>query len=111
MPPDARAQMAQHQGASGEGDPRVAFDAKAIEARTDKEIDASPMPPDAKVAAKAHAHDNIAKVGRVFKVAFTDALVRAFWVSLAIAAIGLLLTAMLPALPLRAGPTPAAASD
>jgi len=34
--------------------------------------------------------------------------VRAFWVSLLVAALGLLLTAFLPALPLRAGPRPPA---
>jgi EmrB/QacA subfamily drug resistance transporter len=36
--------------------------------------------------------------------AFTDALVNLFWVSLAIAALGLAVTAFLPKLPLRAGP-------
>jgi len=107
MPADARAQMAQHQTA-GEGDPRVAFDVKAIEARSDKDIDESAMPAAAKPAAKQRAHDSIERVGHVFKGAFTDALVRAFWVSLAIALLGLLLTAFLPALPLRAGPGPTA---
>jgi hypothetical protein len=105
MPPDARAQMAQHAG-GGEGDARVAFDVKTIEAKADADIDAAPMPPEQKVAAKARAHATIEKVGRVFKVAFTDALVRAFWVSLAIAALGLLITAFMPSLPLRAGPRP-----
>jgi predicted MFS family arabinose efflux permease len=110
MPPDARAQMAQH-ASGGEGDARVAFDVKKIQAKADADIDASPMPPARKDAAKAQAHANIEKVGRVFKTAFTDALVRAFWVSLAIALVGLLITAFLPALPLRAGPRPPAAVD
>jgi EmrB/QacA subfamily drug resistance transporter len=110
MPPEARAQMAQHAG-GGEGDARVAFDVKKIEAKADADIDASPMPADQKPAAKAHAHETIETVGRVFKVAFTDALVRAFWVSLAIALLGLLITAFMPPLPLRAGPKLPLAAD
>jgi EmrB/QacA subfamily drug resistance transporter len=108
MPRQARAQMAQH---GGGGDARVAFDVKAIEAKADAEIDASPMPPAQKAAAKAQAHANIETVGRVFKGAFTDALVRAFWVSLAIALLGLLITALMPSLPLRAGPKLPVAGD
>jgi hypothetical protein len=111
MPPEARAQMAQHASGGGEGDARVAFDVKKIEAKADADIDASPMPPAQKAAAKARAHGNIETVGRVFKVAFTEALVKAFWVSLAIALLGLLLTAFLPALPLRAGPKPTVATE
>jgi hypothetical protein len=103
MPPEARAQMAQHAG-GGDGDARVAFDVKAIEAKADADIDASPMPAVQKVTAKVHSHETIETIGRVFKVAFTDALVRAFWVSLAIALLGLLITAFMPSLPLRAGP-------
>lgn len=111
MPPEAKAQMAQHSSGGGEGDARVAFDVQKVKAKADADIDASPMPPAAKDQAKQHAHDNIEKVGRVFKTAFTDALVRAFWVSLMIAALGLLLTFFLPALPLRAGPQPPAAGE
>jgi EmrB/QacA subfamily drug resistance transporter len=111
MPADARAQMAQHQGEAGDGDARVAFDVKKIEAKADADIDASAMSPEQKAAAKARAHERIETVGRVFKVAFTEALVKAFWVSLAIALLGLLLTAFLPALPLRAGPKPPAAGE
>ncbi|HEU4614613.1 MAG TPA: MDR family MFS transporter [Kofleriaceae bacterium] len=42
--------------------------------------------------------------GPGFAQAFTDALVNLFWVSVAIAAAGLAITAFLPNLPLRAGP-------
>jgi hypothetical protein len=102
--------MSQHES-SGEGDARVAFDVEKVKAKADADIDASPLPAPAKAQAKQHAHESIEKVGHVFKTAFTDALVRAFWVSLAIAALGLLLTAFLPALPLRAGPKPIAAGE
>lgn len=108
MPVEARTQMAQH-GSGGDSDARVAFDVEKVKAKADADIEASPLPPAAKTQAKQHAHDNIEKVGHVFKSAFTDALVCAFWVSLAIATLGLLLTAFLPALPLRAGPKPIAA--
>lgn len=107
LPAEARAQMAQH-AKSGDGDPRVAFDVKTIEAKADADIDASALPAAQRPAAKQRAHASIEKVGRVFQVAFTDALVRAFWVSLAIALLGLAITAFLPALPLRAGPRPVA---
>ena len=47
----------------------------------------------------------IDRVGRVFKEAFTAALVNVFWISLLIAIAGLAITVFLPQLPLRrAGP-------
>jgi EmrB/QacA subfamily drug resistance transporter len=101
LPPEAIAWMERHHGNS-EGDASVAFDAQKIEAQFDASSEASAMP----AAARAHVHEVIEKTGPVLKTAFSEALVRAFWVSLAITALGLLLTAFLPALPLRTGPRP-----
>lgn len=89
---------------TGEGDSQVGFDAKKAKAAADAKLDAMPMPPEAKAAAKQQVHASIDKLDHTFKQAFTDALIRVFWVSLAIALLGLLITVFLPQLPLRAGP-------
>jgi hypothetical protein len=103
LPPQMR-EMMQRGGGGGGEDTRIAFDAKAIAAKADASIDAAPMPEEAKAAAKQNAHAAIARVHGAFKQAFTRSLVNVFWISLVIAAIGLLITMFLPALPLRAGP-------
>jgi EmrB/QacA subfamily drug resistance transporter len=98
-PPQLRAHLVpQDRCKQSDDDNAVAFDVAKIEARADMFV---PPGPD-----REHAHAAIENVGRVFKRAFTDALVRAFWVSLAIAALGLLITGFLPALVLRSGAPP-----
>jgi EmrB/QacA subfamily drug resistance transporter len=104
LPPQMREMMQRGGGGGGGEDTRIAFDAKAIAAKADASIDAAPMPDEVKAVAKENAHAAIAKVHGAFKQAFTRSLVNVFWISLAIAAIGLLITMFLPALPLRAGP-------
>jgi EmrB/QacA subfamily drug resistance transporter len=104
MPPQMRAAQESKGGGDRESNARVAFDAKKAKANADASIDAAPMPPEAKVGAKQQAHAAIDKVDHAFKHSFTDALLNVFWVSLAIALLGLLVTAFLPSLPLRAGP-------
>jgi MFS family permease len=104
MPPQMRAASEHKDGEGHESNARVAFDAVKAKANADKNIDASPMPPEAKTAAKQQAHATIDKVDHAFKQSFTDALLNVFWISLAIAMLGLLVTAFLPSLPLRAGP-------
>ncbi|HUS32851.1 MAG TPA: MDR family MFS transporter [Kofleriaceae bacterium] len=103
MPPQMRAMMERKGGGGGEGGARVAFDAKAARARADAGIDSSPMPDFAKAQAKENAHVAISKVDHAFKRGFTNALINVFWVSLAIAIAGLLITVFLPQLPLRKG--------
>jgi EmrB/QacA subfamily drug resistance transporter len=103
MPPQLREMMQRKDGDGGERTARVAFDAKAIKAKADANIDASPMPEFGKAAAKENAHAAIDRVDHAFKRAFTDALINVFWVSLAIALVGLLITLFLPSLPLRSG--------
>ena len=107
MPPQMRAMMEKKGGGGGEGGARVAFDAKAIKAKADAGIDSSPMPDFAKQQAKQNAHAAIDRVDHAFKGAFTRSLINVFWVSLAIALVGLLITMFLPQLPLRTGARPA----
>lgn len=102
MPAEMRAQFGQSGGGS-EG-ARVAFEASKAKSGADANIDNSPMPPQMKEQAKQRAHASIDRVDRVFKQAFTTALVSVFWISLAIALVALLVTFFLPQLPLRAGP-------
>ncbi|HSD88477.1 MAG TPA: MDR family MFS transporter [Kofleriaceae bacterium] len=113
MPPQMRAMMERGGKGGGEADARVAFNAREITAKADANIDASPMPASGKAIAKQRAHEAIGRVDHAFKQAFTSSLVNVFWISLVIALIGLVITVIMPAVPLRGrggggGPRPAA---
>jgi EmrB/QacA subfamily drug resistance transporter len=101
MPAAMRASM---QSSGGETGAHVAFDAATAKANADRQIDMSPMPAPGKATAKHQAHAAIDRVDHAFKQAFTSALVNVFWISLAIALIGLLVTTFVPQLQLRRGP-------
>jgi EmrB/QacA subfamily drug resistance transporter len=106
-PEELPPQLAAHMGKGGggeEGATQSAFNAADIKKQADAGIDASPMPPQAKIAAKERAHAAIDLVGQGLKESFTDALIAVFWTSLIIAGIGTLVTLFVPALPLRQGP-------
>jgi hypothetical protein len=101
LPPEMQAQM-QHSG--GGEDARGTFSAAAAKANADASIDKAPLPEPAKAAARERAHKAIDAIDHSFKHSLTSALVNVFWISLVIAAIGLLVTAFLPQLALRRGP-------
>jgi hypothetical protein len=81
------------------------FNAPAIKAAIDADIDRTSKLPAAQIAEiKTQAHAAVDKVEAAFKRAFTDALLRVFMVSLAIALLAMAITLFLPALPLRKAP-------
>lgn len=105
LPPELQASLAQRrQQTDEEGRAEVRFDAEAIKHSLDLEIDARPMPAPAREAARMRAHAGIDRMASAFKRAFTDALIKVFYLSLVIAVLGLLITIFLPSLPLRAAP-------
>jgi EmrB/QacA subfamily drug resistance transporter len=108
MPPAMQAKMSEGGGGEGRGG-HSTFDARKAKEAADRGIDAAPMPDPARKAAKERAHAAIDRVDHALKHAFTDSLVNVFWVSLAIAIAGLLVTLALPSLPLRGGPQKPAA--
>jgi EmrB/QacA subfamily drug resistance transporter len=105
MPPEAKMPAAMRaERSADEGNARVAFDAKTAKANADRNIEMSPMPEAGKAVAKQRAHAAIDDVDHAFKQAFTGALINVFWISLAIALLGLLITTFVPELTLRRGP-------
>ena len=112
MSPDLRASMMARRGADGDTgtDDRaqVAFDGAKVEATVFAQLDRLPEPE--RAHAKEVAHVNIQRVAYAFKRTFTDAIIACFWLSLVIGLAGFLVTAFLPALPLRKtmGPKPPA---
>ena len=86
----------------GEGG-QAMFDAARIKQQADARIDQMPTTERMRAVAKQQAHTVIDQMDRTFKKAFTDAIVNVSWVSLAIAALGFLITLLLPRLPLRKG--------
>jgi MFS family permease len=93
---------------SGEGNAQVAFDAPKVKQAITASIAHLPIAPEQRAAVQAQADASVDRVAATFKQAFTGAIVRVFWVSLGIALLGLLITLVLPVVPLRkaAGPPP-----
>jgi EmrB/QacA subfamily drug resistance transporter len=105
LPPAMQDKFAHAPRGGGEERGGAMFDAAAIKAAIDADIDrTSKLPPDKIAEIKAQAHAAVDKVGAAFKRAFTDALLRVFLVSLVIAVLALAITMFLPALPLRKAP-------
>ena len=104
LPPEVRAKLGARGAGDGEGRPQVRLDVPALKAAIDTDLDRSPLPPAQKLAARERAHAGIDRIANAFKRAFTDALIKVFFLSILIAALGFAITVFLPALPLRAGP-------
>lgn len=110
LPAEMQARFAQrgaHGPAGGEGGGagQAMFDADKIKAAIDAEIAANPAIPAAQRAViLERAHAGVDSVHAAFKEAFTDALRALFRVLLVIAALALVITTLLPSLPLRKGP-------
>ncbi len=104
MPAEIKAELEQRRSEGGEGPSQVAFDAAKVKSTIDERLARLPLSPAQVAEIKATAHAGVDRVAAAFKQAFTDALINVFWLSLAIALAGLLITVFLPQLPLRKGP-------
>jgi len=89
VPPAVRAAVLAR---PADGETRVAFDPARVTREVDAKLPAAELPA---------AHAAIARTASAYKQAFTDGIVRVYWISLVIALVGLAITLFLPSLPLR----------
>ncbi len=107
-PPMVAEMMERQRAANAQGgeNARVAFDAPKIKAALGETLGKLPIRPEQRDAIQVQAYTSVDRVDAAFKRSFTQAIVRVFWVSLMIAFVALLITVVLPVVPLRKGGPP-----